>query len=295
MPTLLDADQQAAANEDTSSIATALGNSGSAVPKDVPQSDSRVIAERLLGPEMTERYGDVLGIRKGTWKDFWRDAGNEIGRSGNADRVKERVIDQYNQKYRQERQDAEQKDQENRLKIQSYVDLVRSMKDTPKKFRTAVFKEGLEKLGMAASPTVLKMLSDPEEFNAEEILTPEMVEMLQEDSAAGLQQLEQVGMDPQAAVALKKGIQQMRRTKEETQALILRNERNRAGIEQTRARTDLIKARTAQIKAGKAGGASKTPLLDKLRGAPAAGAPQVTVRKKEPAGIPQPAAVPAGE
>lgn len=226
MPTLLDPEQQALASEDTSTIAAALGGGGpSAATPDVPQSKSKVIAERLLGPELAERYGDVLGLRKEKWSDFWRDFGNEFAGRGNAERLKQRVLDQYNQKYQQERQAAAEQDQANVQKINTFVGLIRQMKDIPKGHRTGILKAALEKLDMQGSPEAVKLLADVENFDAEKVLTPEMIDTLLSDSSAGIAQIADVLGDPQAAVALKKGILQMKQTQEETRSLISRRER----------------------------------------------------------------------
>jgi len=294
MPTLLDPEQQALASEDTSSMASALGGAPTGQAPGVPQSNQAAIAQRLLGPELADRYGDVLGLRKEKWGDFWRDFGNEFAGKGNAERLKQRVLDQYNDRYRQEQQAAQEKDQEDRLKVQSFADLVRSVKDFPKGHRAGVLKAGMEKLDLAATPEVVKLLADADNFDSSKLFTPEMMQMAQEDPQGWWAQAQTIVSDPQALMAIYKGLQGMQAQREDTQNKILQHERIKAGITQTQQRTRNLAAREHPPEK-----TSKTPLLDRLRSpAGAAGAaPKVTVRKVEPAGI-QPGAaagIPAGE
>lgn len=300
MPTLLSPEAQGFTEEETPDIAAALGGAGSAIPKDVPQSDAAVIAERLLGPELADRYGDVLGTRKGRAGDFWRDFGNEYAGKGQAEAIKQRVIGQYQQKYRREQQEAQQKDQEDRLKITSLADLIRSVKGMPKGHAAGIIKAGLDKLGMSASPEVLKLFADPEKFDASELFSPEMMQMAEDDPQAFLEQSEAVLGDAQAALALQKGVRGVKQQKADTHRLILEDDRKKAGIEQTRALTEESRARTEQIKKGKAGKGGIADIYAEMGASGAPGAApatprtsrtpaKITVRKKEPAGISQPA------
>lgn len=296
MPTLMDEQAQAFAAEappDMSGALAGVPTPGASDPTGgVRQSRDDTVQRALLGDELTERYGDVLGLRKETWKDFFRDMGNELGRPGNAERVKQRVIDQYQTREREERLAAQERDQEDRLKLQGFFDLIGKVKEIPKGHRKGILQLGFDKLGMEASPEVLKLIADSENFGQleEALKDPKLIEMAFENPQAFLAQMLPVAQDPEALLAFVKGIEGMKAQRQAVQNKILEADRTRKGIEQMDARIGLMQARTEALKKGKTGAASKTPLLDSLRNPVprTSSTPNVTVRKKTPtAGIAQ--------
>lgn len=273
MPTLMDAEQQAFAGEAAPDMSGALAGApgggsdpGGLIPPSVPQSDRDAIARRLLGDEMTDRYGDALGLRKETWKDFFRDMGNELGRTGNADRVKQRVVDQYRQREQDERAAAQQRDEEDRAKLGSFINLVKTMKDIPKGHRQGILKAGAAKLGMEGSPEVVKLLADVENFDSEAVLTPELVQMLFENPQQGIAELSKVVSDPEALIALSKGISQMGEERKRTQNMILEQDRAKERDERETV-TNLRSAVAAELTARQNGLASaEQPVVPFFKG-----------------------------
>lgn len=235
MPSLLDSEQQAFADQAPPDMAGALGGvptPGATDPTGgVAQAKDDTVARGLLGDELVNRYGDVLGLRKETWKDFWRDFGNELGGRGNAERIKQRVIDQYQTREREERLAAQQRDEQDRSKLQAFTTLVTKMKDIPKGHRQGILKAGLAQLGMDSTPEAQKLLADVENFDAEQILTPEVLKLWDENPQAALAEIAKGVTDPLQLIAIKKGLLEMDAKRQEIQNKILEGDRKK-GIQQ---------------------------------------------------------------
>lgn len=199
----------------------------------VRQAQDDTVQRALLGDELTDRYGDVLGLRKETWRDFWRDFGNELGGKGNAERIKQRVIDQYQTREREERLAAQERDQEDRLKLQSFFDLIGKVKTIPKGHRKGILQVGFNKLGMEASPEVLKLIADVENFGQlpEALRDPKVIAMAFENPQKFLADMLPVSDDPEALLAFVNGVMGMQAKRQDIQNKILEGDRKK-GIEQ---------------------------------------------------------------
>lgn len=201
----------------------------------LPQADTMKIATQLLGPDLAQRYGDVIGARPTSVQDIARDfaVGTISGDPNKADSLKARVVQNFNEEMRREQDAAIARDQEDRRKLDALFEVIRESRKAPKKYRREFLRDGLARIGMEANPLVEKIITEPEEFPGAELIGDEdMYRRAQDNPQEALAQATQLLGDPNVAVAVIKHFQSIEQNRVQTQNLILEGRRKQAGLDQ---------------------------------------------------------------
>jgi hypothetical protein len=127
----------------------------------VPQGDTEAIARRLLGDDLVNRYGDVIGARSTTAADVLRDftVGFHNG-PAKVDELKMKVAETYRDSYVKAQRSALAKAKIDADNVKSILDVVKTVQGLPPGHRTAVFTEHLDALGIPYSKAAVKMFLD---------------------------------------------------------------------------------------------------------------------------------------
>lgn len=132
---------------------------------EVPQAQTEGIARRLMGDDLVNRYGDVIGARQTTAADVLRDF--TIGFSHGREKV-DQLHTQMQGKFRDEyNKAADRAITDKKLDIEKTTSAWEAIKwaaeKAPRGYATKMLKERLTALGFdpeSLSPTAMKMLSD---------------------------------------------------------------------------------------------------------------------------------------
>jgi hypothetical protein len=270
-------------------------------PAPIPQADTMRIAKQLLGPQLAERYGDVIGARPTGIADIARDfaIGTISGDMFKADQLKSQVVQQYQESYQREEQAGRQRDAENRQKVDALFRGLDQVRRVPKEFRKDLLQHVLQStVGSEAHPLVAKILSDPDKFESVNELTSEdMQRLADDDPQAFLDNATQVIGDPRQAIEFLGGLQRLKQQRVQTQNSILdANRRAQTAVTATdRARNQFLARMAGKTRKDRLGRDVPIPpqeimdLADQFF--PSGGA--VGPAAAEPVGIPQepPAAI----
>lgn len=130
------------------------------INEDVPQAQTEGIARRLLGDDLVNRYGDVIGARKPTAADVLRDFTIGFTKGADkADELKMKVRDTYENAYAKRQRAAIAQAQQDGEKVKTMTAAIREAAKYPG-YATGILKEALAPLGLQPTPTVLKMMAD---------------------------------------------------------------------------------------------------------------------------------------
>jgi hypothetical protein len=196
----------------------------------LPQAGTLAIAQRLLGPGLADRYGDVIGARPTQLKDVARDfaIGAISGDPFKADALKAQVVQGYHEELRREEDQAMQREAAAREQLGGFFQLLEQGKRVPKELRSDFFKEGLPRVGVEpTSPLFMKILTNYEKNGDiyDALLDPEVQRMADQDPLAAVERMVAMGYDGSQALALARQVQEMKQYRATTQQLIARTNR----------------------------------------------------------------------
>jgi len=196
------------------------------------------IAKRLLGPDLAQRYGDVIGARPTGVGDIARDfaLGALSGDPFKADQVKAKVFEQFAATKRQEEDQAFQRESAAREQLNGWFNLLDQVKKTPKDLRKDLLIGGAQKLGIdVTSPVLVKVITQYEKFGTafEALTDPAVRAIVDEDPIAGIEQLQKMGVDSQEAIVAIQTIQSIKAQKATTQNVLAQAARAARGITPT--------------------------------------------------------------
>lgn len=213
------------------------------------QAATMKIARQLLGPDLAERYGDVVGGRPVTAGDVARDfAIGAISRDpGKADAIKAQVYQQYNDQLRKEEDQANQRTQAAAQKMNSWFKLLEVIKSAPKDARRDLYTTGYTQIfeEEPASPLMEKIVTQYEKFgDAHDLLTdPVVAELAEKDPLAAVDQMKKMGADDLEAWGAIKDLQAVKAQAAQTQRVVAettRLDRSQAETPQARRRATFI-------------------------------------------------------
>lgn len=181
----------------------------------VPQSDTEKVARGLVGDEMVNRYGDVLGVRKSTWADTARDfalgaaadprTGKPAGIAG-ADAAKQQIRDQYDKSARQAERAGIARADEARKNNQTFAEGMKTSRRVPKARRKDYIRELATQSGLKIdSPAVINALADSDLDFAALFEDPEVQKMMKEDPTGFNAKLQAAGASGNDLIDLKLG------------------------------------------------------------------------------------------
>lgn len=129
--------------------------------QEVPQSQTDAIARRLLGDDLVDKYGDVIGARKTGPADVLRDftIGMHQG-AGKVDELHAQVQDQFEKSYNQAATRAIEAKKADIAKGQAFIGAIKTIQGLPPGHRAAVLKETLDQMGIPYSGAAIKMFTD---------------------------------------------------------------------------------------------------------------------------------------
>jgi hypothetical protein len=127
----------------------------------VPQGDTATIARRLLGDDLVNRYGDVIGARKTTAADVLRDftLGFQNGQA-KVDELKLKIQERYQDAYVKQQRSALAKAKIDADKVKGVLDTIKTIQSLPPGHRASILKEQLQAIGIEPSASALKMFTD---------------------------------------------------------------------------------------------------------------------------------------
>jgi len=129
--------------------------------KNVPQADSDAIARRLLGDDLVNRYGDVIGARQPGTADVLRDF--TVGFSQGRDKVDElhlKVQEQARKAYNKQAQAAVAAKAQDNETVKTVLSAIKTVQGLPPGQRAAVLKDTLDQAGIPYSNAAIKMFTD---------------------------------------------------------------------------------------------------------------------------------------
>lgn len=157
----------------------------------VPQADTERVARSLVGDDLVNRYGDVLGIRKPGLADAARDFA--LGMTHGADKVtqlKMQVRDEYDKRQLQAQRRGMAQVQIEKEKVNGFFDLVNKARSLPNKSLAQTFlKEQLPQLGYGNNAAMIKLIMDPTFFDQPTL--QHLMTLSQDDPAAFSQALQE--------------------------------------------------------------------------------------------------------
>lgn len=127
----------------------------------IPQADTDRIARRLLGDDMVDRYGDVLGTRKHGLRDIARDFA--LGVAGGPTKsleLRAQVREQFQKAYDKEAKAAAVKAQQDREQATMVINTLKGVAGLAPGHRAAIFQETLDQAGIPYSKAAVKFLTD---------------------------------------------------------------------------------------------------------------------------------------
>jgi hypothetical protein len=127
----------------------------------VPQAQTEAIARRLLGDDLVNRYGDVIGARPSTAVDSLRDF--TLGFTHGQNKVDDlhlKVQKQYQDAYTKQQRAAVAAKTGDIKQAKAILDAIKTVQGLPPGHRTAILKETLEGAGIPYSAAALKMFAD---------------------------------------------------------------------------------------------------------------------------------------
>lgn len=158
--------------------------SGATVP---PQAGGAGVSARLLGPDLAEKYGDVLGTRPKRGGDFLRDFVVGMANGGDptaADAMKMKVQESYANEYAASRK-REQEDRDQALQtIQTMQKTLTELPAMSKHLRKPYLKKTAEALGLDADPFLADVADEP--GFAEFVSDPDVQANIEKDPVSAL-------------------------------------------------------------------------------------------------------------
>lgn len=206
------------------------------IPEDVPQAQTTAINDSLgiggllsdpaareqvvrqtLGDDLSNRYGDALGIRKRGFNDFLRDFSlNMASKDPDKSRaVRQQVLDSFEEKYQRQLEAGRQQRQEAMQKNSAFMDLIeRAPKlQLPRKFKVGYVVSSAERIGIPISKEVADLIVDGQ-IPADVLSMPEFRQALDDDPEGAADMLVQFGADLPTAVETIQQLQQMKSSKQ---------------------------------------------------------------------------------
>lgn len=198
--------------------------------KPPPQASTMAIAQRLLGPGLANRYGDVIGARPVNIGDLARDfsIGAMSGDPFKADELKARVVQGYHEELRREEDQTLQREAAARERLSGFFSILEKGKSVPKELRSDFFKEALPTVGVEPSSKLfLNILTNYEKHGDiyDALLDPEVQRLADEDPLGAVERMVSLGYDGTQALALAKQVQSMKQYRAQTQHLISQTNR----------------------------------------------------------------------
>jgi len=129
--------------------------------KSIPQADTDRIARRLLGDQVVDNYGDVIGARKHTMRDVARDfALGVAGGPTKSGELRLKVQEQFQKAYDKEAKAAAVRKQQDREQATMVLGALKTVSGLPPGQRASIFKDTLDQAGIPYSNAAVKFLTD---------------------------------------------------------------------------------------------------------------------------------------
>lgn len=129
----------------------------------VPQAQTEGIARRLMGDDLVNRYGDVMGVRPYSAADALRDftTGWQGGANKeNADKLKMQIRNQFQTQYNKSQAAAIAQKQADVKNATSVIEAIKNVQALPPGHRAQILKETLDNAGIPYSNAAIKMFAD---------------------------------------------------------------------------------------------------------------------------------------
>lgn len=260
------------------------------IPEDVPQAQTTAINDSLglggllddpaareqvvrqtLGDDLSNRYGDALGIRKRGFNDFLRDFSlNMASKDPDKSRaVRQQVLDSFEEKYQRQVEAGRQQRQEAMQKNSAFMDLVeRAPKiQLPRNVKVNYVVQSSERIGMPITKDVAALIVDGS-IPADVLSMPEFRQALDEDPEGAADMLVQFGADLPNAVEIIQQLQQMKSSKqhESQRTMRLTESLLRQREQKLRLRTGKLKERKLRLGLKKGGPKTLAEEIKELKG-----------------------------
>lgn len=127
----------------------------------IPQSDTDTIARRLLGDDMVDRFGDVIGARPHGLRDVARDFALGVSGGPTASlELRTKVQEQFQKAYNTEAKAAAARAQQDRETATMVINTLKTVSGLPPGHRASIFQETLDQAGIPYSKAAVKFLVD---------------------------------------------------------------------------------------------------------------------------------------
>lgn len=187
----------------------------------VPQADQDAIARRLLGDDLVNRFGDVIGARPKGFRDALRDftiAGGSQDGGQKLNALKLQVQERFSEELQKEQEAARLKREEDRRIGKQFLSTIETIQKLPPGHRSSVLKETLDKAQIPYTQATLKMFTDAD------MLAKLPIPELQRAAADGELSAEAIGTvtgDANASAKFIQAAETRTKTRQQTQNLIL--------------------------------------------------------------------------
>lgn len=192
----------------------------------VAQADTERVARGLVGDDLVNRYGDVIGARRATAADALRDFA--LGTTKGADAVtgmKLQVRKAYEDRQIQAERAGVARAAQAREQVAGWGRLITQSKLMPKTIRKKYIETGLSKLGLPeADPLFIAAATDPDIPLADALSDPKVQELLNSDPFEAQALITKMTGDGHAALAYVQQYQQLKAQNKtaENDALVLK-------------------------------------------------------------------------
>lgn len=194
---------------------------------EVPQAQTEGIARRLLGDDLVNRYGDVMGARKTTAADVLRDftIGFRHGQE-KVDEIHMKMQDTARKAYNKQAERAlAAKQLDMKTAGEAWEAVKWAAEKAPRGYAAGMLKERLKVLGIEPSPTALKMLTDADWVA--QLPRAEIDKAVHEDGTIDTPMLNAYFTDPMKLDQFRNQAVRRQRDEADTNRMILGAERTR--------------------------------------------------------------------
>lgn len=202
----------------------------------VPQAQTEGIARRLLGDDLVNRYGDVIGARKATAADVLRDF--TIGFSQGREKVDElhmKVQKQFQTSYAKQEAAAIEAKKADSAKVKTVLEAIKTVQGLPPGHRASILKDTLDAAGISYSNAAVKLFTDSDLVS--QLPMEKLAEAAGPDGALSTAEVSGVMGSGLNAAKFLSEVSRKNRDEQATQGLILNAERTKL-----RAKRDAVAA-----------------------------------------------------
>lgn len=200
------------------------------------QAQTASIAKGLgFSDEVIDRYGDAIGARPRRTSDFLRDFATGFIQNDPeaATRIKTQVRDQFNQQVERKLRIARQKKEEDRQQALFLLDAVKKSQAVGGANGAALLKDIYKQAGMEPTPSIMKMMTDRDQWNQE--ILEEMEDMVTK-GVITTDDFKSIATNPSAYLDLYGALQKVRAQKMKTNKDLLDIEKKKADLYRTQRR-----------------------------------------------------------